>query len=34
MSEESFSHMAGKSEFVARLEVCVKTWLRDIARIT
>jgi len=34
MTEESFSHMAGKPDFVARLEVCVKSWLRDIARIT
>jgi hypothetical protein len=34
MTEESFSHLAGKPDFVARLEVCVKTWLRDIARIT
>ena len=34
MNEECFSHVAGKPDFVARLETCVKTWLRDIARVT
>jgi hypothetical protein len=34
MTEEDFSHLAGNTDFINRLEGCVKQWLRDIARVT
>ena len=34
MKEEDFIGLAGNTEFVNRLEGCVKQWLKDIARVT
>jgi hypothetical protein len=34
LTEDMFAHVAGKPEFVNRLEICVRTWLREIARVT